>query len=71
MNPELNLTYQEALDELTDLVNQLENENIPIDDLAEKVKRASDLIQYCQSKLTHTNTEVKKIIAKLDNPSDI
>ena len=71
MSQELNLTYQQALDELTDLVNELENENIPIDDLAEKVKRASDLIQYCQSKLTHTNTEVKKIISKLDNPSEI
>lgn len=71
MNQELNLTYQQALEELTDLVNELENENIPIDDLAEKVKRASDLIQYCQSKLTHTNTEVKKIIAKLDNPTEI
>ncbi len=71
MNQELNLTYQQAIDELTDLVNELENENIPIDDLADKVKRASDLIQYCQSKLTHTNTEVKKIIAKLDNPSEI
>ncbi|GEO06637.1 hypothetical protein AAE02nite_43010 [Adhaeribacter aerolatus] len=71
MSQELNLTYQQALDELTDLVNELENENIPIDDLADKVKRASDLIQYCQSKLTHTNTEVKKIISKLDNPSEI
>jgi exodeoxyribonuclease VII small subunit len=71
MNEPINLTYQQALEELTDLVNELENENIPIDDLAEKVKRASDLIGYCQSKLTHTNTEVKKIIAKLDNPSDI
>ncbi|MGV3588544.1 MAG: exodeoxyribonuclease VII small subunit [Adhaeribacter sp.] len=71
MNHELNLTYQQALEELTDLVNELENENIPIDDLAEKVKRASDLIQYCQSKLTYTNTEVKKIIAKLDNLTDL
>ena len=71
MNDKLNLTYQEALEELTDLVNELENENIPIDDLAEKVKRASDLIGYCQSKLTQTNTEVKKIITQLDNPADL
>ncbi len=71
MKDEKNLTYQQALDELTTLVAELENETILIDDLAEKVKRASDLIQYCQSKLTHTNTEVKKIIPNLDNIGDL
>jgi len=71
MNENLNLTYQQAIDELTDLVSELENENIPIDDLADKVKRASELIQYCQTKLTQTNTEVKKIISKLDNMPDL
>ena len=71
MNENLNLTYQQAIDELTDLVSELENENIPIDDLANKVKRASELIQYCQTKLTQTNTEVKKIISKLDNMPDL
>jgi exodeoxyribonuclease VII small subunit len=65
-----NITYQQALDELTQLVSELENETIPIDDLADKIKRASDLIQYCQTKLTHTNTEVKKIISNLDNAGD-
>jgi len=71
MKDENKLTYQQAIDELTYLVEELENENIPIDDLAAKVKRASDLIQYCQSKLTHTNTEVKKIISNLDNTGDL
>ena len=66
-----NLTYQQALDELTNIVAQLENESIPIDELAEKVKRASDLIQYCQSRLNATDTEVKKIINQLENNSDL
>jgi len=66
-----NLTYQQALDELTDIVGQLENESIPIDELAEKVRRASDLIQYCQSRLNATDTEVKKIINQLERNSDL
>ena len=66
-----NLSYQQALDELTDIVTQLEHENIPIDELAQKVKRASDLIQYCQSKLTATDSEVKKIITQLESKSDL
>ena len=68
---EINLTYQQALQELTDIVQQLENESIPIDELAEKVKRASALINYCQSRLTATDTEVKKIISQLENKSDL
>jgi len=66
-----NLTYQQALDELTSIVAQLENESIPIDELAEKVKRASDLIQYCQSKLNATDSEVKKIINQLENNTEL
>ena len=66
-----NLTYQQALDELTDIVAQLENESIPIDELAEKVKRASDLIYYCQSRLNVTDKEVKKIITQLEKNSDL
>lgn len=68
---EINLTYQQALQELTDIVQQLENESIPIDELAEKVKRASALINYCQSRLTATDTEVKKIISQLENKSEL
>jgi len=66
-----NLTYQQALDELTNIVAQLENESIPIDELAEKVKRASDLIQYCQSKLNATDSEVKKIINQLESNTEL
>ena len=66
-----NLTYQQALDELTDIVAQLESESISIDELAEKVKRASDLIYYCQSRLNATDKEVKKIISQLEKNSDL
>jgi exodeoxyribonuclease VII small subunit len=68
---EIKLTYQEALSELTDIVQQLESESIPIDELADKVKRASALIHYCQSRLTATDTEVKKIISQLENKAEL
>ncbi len=38
------LTYQQALEELENIVEALEDETIPVDELAIKVKRASDLI---------------------------
>ncbi|QNF35110.1 exodeoxyribonuclease VII small subunit [Adhaeribacter swui] len=62
-----NLTYQQALEELETIVEALEDETIPVDELAIKVKRASDLIEFCQNKLTETDTEVKKILTYLED----
>jgi len=40
-----------------------------VDILAEKVKRASELIAYCQAKLKSTETEVNKIITQMEHPN--
>ncbi|MDQ3291551.1 MAG: exodeoxyribonuclease VII small subunit [Bacteroidota bacterium] len=61
------LTYQKALEELEKIVEALEDESIPVDELALKVKRASDLIEFCQAKLTETDEEVKKILTYLED----
>ncbi|MDQ4138916.1 MAG: exodeoxyribonuclease VII small subunit [Bacteroidota bacterium] len=61
------LTYQQALEELENIVEALEDETIPVDELAIKVKRASDLIEFCQAKLTETDEEVKKILTYLED----
>ena len=60
------LTYKSALEELTDLVEKLENEEIPVDELALQVKRAADLIAFCQAKLSETDAEVKKILDRME-----
>ncbi|MCF8307825.1 MAG: exodeoxyribonuclease VII small subunit [Bacteroidales bacterium] len=57
-----NLTYTEAVKELESLVSQIENEDIAVDDLLQKVKRSSELIRFCQSKLTQTEDEVYKVL---------
>jgi exodeoxyribonuclease VII small subunit len=38
-----------------------------VDVLAEKVKKASQLITFCQAKLKSTETEVNKIIAQMES----
>lgn len=60
------LTYSEALQELQQIVEEIESETVPVDVLAEKVKRASELIELCQAKLKSTDTEVKKILAQME-----
>ena len=52
-----NLTYSEAYEKLEELVEQLEDGNIPLDKLSAKVKQANELVAICESKLRKIQTE--------------
>ncbi len=54
-----NLSYAEAFASLEKIVAQIEDDSIQLDRLAEKVKQANELIQYCEAKLRSIETEVK------------
>lgn len=56
------LTYEAAYAELQEIVTALENETISVDELAIKVKRATQLVEFCQQKLKSTEAELDKII---------
>ena len=64
---EQNLTYEEAYKELALIARDIENESVSVDVLAQKVKRASELITFCQTKLKSTEAEVNKIIAQMES----
>lgn len=61
-----NLTYESAYAELAQIARDIENETVSVDVLAEKVKRAAELIAFCQKKLKSTETEVNKIISQME-----
>lgn len=60
------LTYEAAYEELRLIAGEIENESVPVDILAEKVKRASLLIEFCQQKLRSTEAEVNNIIKQME-----
>lgn len=64
---EPNLTYEAAYKELAQIAKEIENETVSVDVLAQKVKRASELITFCQTKLKSTEAEVNKIISQMEN----
>ena len=64
------LTYEAALAELTAISKEIESETISVDELASKVKRASELIEFCQAKRKNTEEEVNKIISRMENPEN-
>jgi exodeoxyribonuclease VII small subunit len=62
--------YKEAFDELQTIVSDIELGEISVDELAEKVKRATVLINICKTKLAGTEEDVNKILKELDNTGE-
>ncbi|HOI49693.1 MAG TPA: exodeoxyribonuclease VII small subunit [Prolixibacteraceae bacterium] len=60
------VTYQEAIEEIEEILAKIENEELDIDELAEKVKRVSVLLKSCKEKLQKTNEEVEKILGEME-----
>ena len=63
---EENLNYESAYNELRQIAKEIENETVSVDVLAQKVKRASELITFCQQRLKSTESEVNKIISQME-----
>ena len=57
------MKYEAAYAELQAIVRQMENDELDIDQMAEQLKRAQELIKLCKDKLTKTDEEIKKILA--------
>ncbi|GAB3033103.1 exodeoxyribonuclease VII small subunit [Spirosoma fluviale] len=59
------MTYQDAYDQLATLVDEIENEQVPLDELPGKIRLASELIIFCQERLRAIETEYQDVIEKL------
>jgi exodeoxyribonuclease VII small subunit len=61
------LSYNEALNEIEEIVNSIEKDDLDVDDIIEKVKRVSQLLQICKKKLKQTQEDVDKILNSMDD----
>lgn len=59
--------YTEAFEELQQIVAEIEDGQISVDELSEKVKRAAYLINICKTKLSSTEEDVNRILKDLEN----
>lgn len=60
------LNYTEAFEELQSIVSDIEQGEISVDELSQKVKRAAQLIAICKAKLVTTEEDVNKILQELE-----
>ena len=60
-------TYTEAVAELEQILAELEgNSEVNMDVIAEKVKRAAVLMEYCKKQLHELDEELEKMMEQLD-----
>lgn len=56
------IKYEQAVRELEEIVEKMENDELDIDQLSEQLKRAKLLVKLCRDKLTKTDEEIKKLL---------
>ena len=56
-------TYSEAIAQLEEIVRQIDNNELEIDELAEKIEEANKIITFCKDKLTKADAEIEKLLS--------
>ena len=62
--------YTDALAELESILVELEDGEVDIDRLAERVKRAAELLELCRGHVEAARVEVTRIVAELATTGD-
>lgn len=62
------MTYNKAVSKLQKIVEQMESDEIQVDELAEKVRLAKELITFCEQKLRLVEAEVKDALGENTGP---
>ncbi len=64
------ISYKDAVNEIESILHQIENEELDVDDLANKVKRAYFLLKLCKEKLHSTEKDIGNIMKDFDTGSN-
>ena len=59
--------YADALRELEEILTSLEEADVDVDVLAEKVARASELIRTCRERIGNAKLQIEKVVADLED----
>lgn len=57
------MKYEEAIKQLETIAQKMENDEYDIDQLAEQLTKARELIKMCKDKLTKSDEEIQRLLA--------
>ena len=60
------LSYEEAIRKLQQIILDLQNDQLPIDDLIAKATEAKKLVEFCRLKLRSTEKKLGDLIEPTD-----
>jgi exodeoxyribonuclease VII small subunit len=60
------ISYSRAIKEIEEILRKIESEELDVDQLSDRVKKAADLLKICKSKLRDTEQEIQKILDDMD-----
>ena len=63
--PLKDMNYDDSITELQKILSSLQNDELSIDELTDTIKRSTELLELCNSKLRSTEEEVNLVIQKL------
>ena len=56
------MKYEEAVSRLEEIVKKMENDELDIDQMAQQLKEAQQLIQLCKDRLTKVDADIKAVM---------
>ena len=62
MKKDNKMTYEQAISRIEEITKKVESGEMDIDSLANSLKEAKELVQFCKEKLTKVEADVKKIL---------
>ena len=62
MEIDKNITFEESLEQLEEIVNKLENGDVALDDAIEEFNKAMILVKLCDDKLKNAEDSIAKIV---------
>jgi len=57
-----NLSFEESLEKLEEIVNKLENGDVPLDEAITEFNKAMNLVKSCNEKLEAAEESIAKIV---------
>ena len=56
------MKYEEAVSRLEEIVKKMENDELDIDQMAQQLKAAQQLIKLCKDRLTKVDADIKAVM---------
>jgi len=55
-------SYEKAYTELEKILEDLVADEVSVDELSKKIKRAKELVQYCKMKLRDVESDIQSVV---------